>query len=420
MNYLLLEKNEPLQGGPIPLPGSKSISNRLLLMQALSLKPFQISNLSRAADTLIMAKALYDTKAGKLEIDAGEAGTVARFLAAYLALLGEFHILKGSPRLQERPMAPLVEALRKLGAQITYLGKEGHLPLKFEGGKLYSKHLEVSASWSSQFFSALLMIAPLLPDGLTLKADAQPVSSPYINMTLGLMRQGGIEFQSKPDEWTIFPGRYSFSENLVVESDWSAAAPWMVFSLLGAPIRLHLHGLYPQSLQGDSKGLHFFQSTEYQTFFDETGLHIETHPGCSLPSNLEYDFSSTPDLALSFIAAAAARGCRGKFSGLQTLSHKESDRFRALINELSGFGFEATAITNHTLLLKGQFINKIPSYVKTYNDHRMAMAFAPWVLLTQRLCIENPLVVSKSYPDFWNHLSERGITLTFYDTPPSI
>lgn len=419
MKYLLLEKNNPVRGGSIHLPGSKSIGNRLLMLRALSKNSFHIENLSEADDTRIMQQALHDIAAGKKVIHAGEAGTAARFLTAYLALLGKPHILTGAPRLLQRPMAPLVEALQNLGARITYLNQKGCLPLEFRGGKLRSATIEVPAGFSSQYFSALLMIAPLLPDGLTLKAGGRPVSLPYIDMTIDLMRQGGAQIISRTDEWTVLPGEYAFPEVMSVEADWSAAAPWLVFGLWAAPVALLLEGLTPHSLQGDSAGLRFFYANGYHTFFSDKGLNIETRAKCSLPAEIEYDFTPTPDLALSFITAAAACGCRGTFSGLQTLSLKESDRFLALIHELAGFGIKVEPVANHTLKLHGGNISRVPPVVKTYNDHRMPMAFAPLVLLTGRLCIENPGVVAKSYPQYWNHLADRGINLTFHDTIPA-
>ncbi|MEW6134451.1 MAG: 3-phosphoshikimate 1-carboxyvinyltransferase [Bacteroidales bacterium] len=419
MKYLLLEHTGSIRGGSIALPGSKSISNRLLMMQILAENDFRIENLSSAADTCIMKQAFQDIRHGKLVIDAGEAGTAARFLTAYLAWLGQKHILTGSPRLQERPMAPLVEALRKLGARMNYLNKEGFLPIEFQGGKLHSASLKVPAGFSSQFFSALLMIAPLLPDGLTLVAEGEPVSLPYIEMTLELMRQGGVEISSKPKAWTVYPGKYIFPSIVKVEADWSAAAPWFVFSLWAAPASIVLNGLNPQSLQGDSKILQFFKIEGFNSTFTQEGLKIESTPKCSLPAEIKFDFTQTPDLALSLITAAAASGCKGTFSGLHNLALKESDRFQVLIDELRSLKLDVNPIGNHTLQIEGKSISKISQVIKTYNDHRIAMAFAPLVLLTGKICIENPGVVSKSYPDFWKHLADRGIRTSFYNEIPA-
>lgn len=419
MKYILLEHLGSIRGGSLDLPGSKSISNRLLLMQILAENDFLIENLSSAADTCIMKQALQDIKHGKLVIDVGEAGTAARFLTAYLAWLGQRHILTGAPRLQERPMAHLVEALRSLGAQIIYLNKEGFLPLYFQGGKLHSASLKIPASFSSQFFSALLMIAPLLPEGLNLVAEGEPVSLPYIDMTLELMRQGGIQISSKPKAWTIYPGKYIFPSIVKVEADWSAAAPWLVFSLWAAPLSIILKGLNSQSLQGDSKVLHFFNITGLRTSFTEEGLKIKSQRQCSLPSEIIFDFTHTPDLALSLITASAASGCKGTFSGLHNLAFKESDRFQVLIDKLRSLKMDINPIGNHTLQIVGRSISNISHVIKTHNDHRIAMAFAPLVLLTRKICIENPEVVSKSYPDFWKHIADRGINISFYDEIPA-
>lgn len=413
MKYVLLEKTGPVKGGNISLPVSKSLSNRLLLLRELAQNSFTIENLSDADDTRVMLQALHDIRQGRTEIHAGEAGTVARFLTAYLAWLGEEHILTGSRRLQERPIAPLVEALRQLGARIEYIGAEGFLPLKFGKSKLRSGTVELPPSFSSQFFSALLMIAPRLPEGLTLKTNARPVSLPYIDMTLRLMQQGGVHVSFQPWQWHIHPGTYHFPETLKIESDWSAAAPWLVFALWAAPIQLLLEGLQPQSLQGDSTGVKFFETSGFFTAFTPGGLQITAAPGCHLPALHSYDFSATPDLALSFITAAAASGCRATFTGLETLSLKESDRFQGLIDELAEMGIRAIPEGKHTILLPGSPIQKIPPCIKTYNDHRMAMAFAPLVLLTGKLCLDNPDSVTKSYPEFWNHLSDRGIVVKF-------
>ncbi|MGC8864418.1 MAG: 3-phosphoshikimate 1-carboxyvinyltransferase [Bacteroidales bacterium] len=413
MKYVVLERTGPVKGGNIILPVSKSLSNRLLLLRELAQDSFSIDNLSEADDTRIMMKALEDIREGRQEIHAGEAGTVARFLTAYLAWLGQEHILTGNRRLQERPIGPLVDALRLLGARIEFAGNERFLPLKFGKGKLQSGTVELAPSFSSQFFSALLMIAPLLPEGLTLKTTERPVSLPYIDMTIGLMRQGGIQVTFRPWEWRIHPGNYHFPENIKIEADWSAAAPWLVFSLWAAPVQILLQGLESPSLQGDSSGLHFFENPSFHTSFTPKGLTVSTNDGCQLPAEIHYDFVYTPDLALSFITAAAASGCRGTFTGLQTLSLKESDRFQGLLGELANLGIKATPQGNHSVILHGTKIQTIPPFIKTYNDHRMAMAFAPLVLLTGKLCLENPDSVNKSYPHFWNHLSDRGIKVTF-------
>lgn len=419
MKYVLLEKTGPVKGGNISLPVSKSLSNRLLLLRELAQNSFTFDNLSDADDTRVMLQALHDIRQGRIEIHAGEAGTVARFLTAYLAWLGEQHILTGSRRLQERPIAPLVEALRHLGARIEYIGEEGFLPLKFGKSKLQSRTAELPPSFSSQFFSALLMIAPRLPKGLTLKTNARPVSLPYINMTLGLMQLGGIQVSFQPWQWHIHPGTYHFPGSMKIEADWSAAAPWLVFSLWAAPLQILLPGLQSSSLQGDSSGLIFFKDTGLKASFSPEGLLITTSQGCHLPAEHFYDFSDTPDLAMAFITAAAASGCRGTFTGLETLTLKESDRFQGLIDELAGLGIRATPEGRHTIVLPGTPIQKIPPCIKTYNDHRMAMAFAPLVLLTEKLCLDNPDSVTKSYPEFWNHLSDRGIVVKFINDIPA-
>lgn len=419
MKYVVLEKTKPVKGGSISLPVSKSLSNRLLLLRELAQNFFTIDNLSDADDTLVMLQALHDIRQGRTEIHAGEAGTVARFLTAYLAWLGEEHLLTGSRRLQERPIAPLVEALRNLGSRIEYMGAEGFLPLKFRKGKLHSGTVELPPSFSSQFFSALLMIAPRLPEGLTLRTNAKPVSLPYINMTLELMRQGGIQVSFQPWEWHIHSGTYHFPEIMKIESDWSAAAPWLVFALWAAPVQLLLEGLQPQSLQGDSTGVNFFETPGFKTTITPRGLQITTSSGCYLPAEHSYDFSATPDLAMSFITAAAASGCKATFTGLETLSLKESDRFQGLIDELAGLGIRAVPEGKHSILLPGTPIQKIPRCIKTYNDHRMAMAFAPLVLRTGKLCLDHPDSVTKSYPEFWNHLTERGLKVNFTNDIPT-
>ena len=398
--------------GIVRLPASKSISNRLLLMQALSGQTFQIENLSEAGDTEVMQNALKGLTDGNREIDVRDAGTVARFVAAYMALNEIPGTMTGTPALCQRPMAPLIDSLRSLGARIVCTGKEGFLPLRFEGGTLKGTFVRVDTTQSSQFLSALLMIAPYLPEGLHITISEGTISEPYITMTLRLMEELGVDVDKQGNLIRVPKSFYGSRKPLRVEPDWSSAAPWFSMCVLQDSSSFCFPGLLPDSLQGDRRVTDVFGLMGVVSVFDQGTLVIRG--GGAVDGNLIFDFSATPDLAQCAIVAAAGRGLRGRFTGLQTLRYKETDRYTALRTELLKMGM-ATSGTPFVSMNTGMApLLPQDQYIETYLDHRMALAFAPLVLLTNILNLKNPEVVRKSYPQFWEDLRKIGIQTEEY------
>lgn len=384
----------------VSLPASKSISNRALILNALSRSGKEIHNLAKCDDTDVLVAAL--TSNGT-HFDIGAAGTAMRFLTAYQCLqLGEWTIT-GSERMKQRPIQVLVEALRRLGATIDYAGVEGFPPLKIKGHAMDGGEIEIDGGVSSQYISALLMIAPYLKNGLTLHLTGAVISRPYILMTLQLMAQFGVEAEWK-DENTIQikPQEYKPIE-YTVESDWSASSYWYEIAtfLPKNATRFTLPHLYEQSLQGDSQVRKIFEPLGIATTFTVDGVVLEKT--ADPVSHYEYDFSGQPDLAQTVVATCCAIGTTFRFSGLKTLKIKETDRIAALINECRKLGYVLKETGEGELSWNGERVapDTVP-LIATYKDHRMAMAFAPIALQRNgQLQIDDPEVVSKSYPEYW-------------------
>lgn len=409
-----LRCNKPIIiNAEIKLPASKSISNRLLIIKALSQNKFVIDNLSQANDTLLLQNILRELNHKPTQeirnIDAQDAGTVFRFLTAYLSRTKGKFLLRGSERMQKRPIGILVDALRKLGAQISYLNQEGFPPLLIEGRSLTSKPLKIQSNISSQFITALLLIAPLLPKGLKIEFEQKPSSFPYILMTLRLMQTYGIELEYNEAKIEVSPGNY-ITKNISIESDWSAAAFWyqsLAFSNNG---QLLLKGLNIESIQGDSilPGI-YTQFGIKTTKLDKTILIKKEG---AINYNFNFDFSQHPDLALPLIATCAGLGIIGKFTGLESLKIKESNRVKVLETELSklGFDFRETG-KNEWVLINSCKVEK-PDYdfsdviINTYEDHRVAMSFAPFCLIGKGIQIKNPSVINKSFPNYWQEFKK--------------
>ena len=397
----------------VDLPASKSISNRALILHALSGGVQRPMNLSDCDDTAVMIRALEQHGA---EIDIHAAGTAMRFLTAYLSTQKGSHLLTGSARMKQRPIRLLVDALRALGADIQYAESEGFPPLLIQGKPLPGQEITLAGSVSSQYISALLMIGPTLPQGLTLHLTGQLISVPYINLTLSLMAHYGASARWT-DERTIRvePGPYQ-DVPFTVESDWSAASYWYEMMALWQPQAespspcVELIGLFPRSSQGDSRGADLFAKLGVHTAFTPRGVEL-TRLGVPVARMVE-DLVDIPDLAQTFVVTCCLMGIPFRFSGLQSLRIKETDRITALQQELHKIGYVVKDEADSILSWNGE---RCPAeehpVIATYDDHRMALAFAPAILRLPSLAIAHPEVVSKSYPTYWRHLAAAGFSL---------
>lgn len=397
----------------VDLPASKSISNRALILHALSGGVQRPMNLSDCDDTAVMIRALEQHGA---EIDIHAAGTAMRFLTAYLSTQKGSHLLTGSARMKQRPIRLLVDALRALGADIQYADSEGFPPLLIQGKPLPGQEITLAGSVSSQYISALLMIGPTLPQGLTIHLTGQLISVPYINLTLSLMAHYGASARWT-DERTIRVGPGPYQDvPFTVESDWSAASYWYEMMALWQPQAespspcVELIGLFPRSSQGDSRGAELFAKLGVHTAFTPRGVEL-TRLGVPVARMVE-DLVDIPDLAQTFVVTCCLMGIPFRFSGLQSLRIKETDRITALQQELHKIGYVVKDEADSILSWNGE---RCPAeehpVIATYDDHRMALAFAPAILRLPSLAIAHPEVVSKSYPTYWRHLAAAGFSL---------
>lgn len=397
--------------GTIKLPASKSISNRALIIYALSGSSILPKNLSDCDDTEVIINALQHNP---YEIDIKAAGTAMRFMTAYLSVKeGEEHVLTGTQRMKHRPISVLVDALRFLGADISYVGEEGFPPLRIKGQKLQGGLLEVPGNISSQYISALLMIGPLLDKGLTLKLKGDIISRPYIDLTLWTMREFGADADwSDFDTITVNPKPYQERE-YYIENDWSAASYWYEMMALTEDDNdeIQLTGLMDGSKQGDSSVRYIFSLLGVKTIFATKQEGVPTtitlrHSHRCVP-RLEYDFTNSPDLAQTFIVCCALKNVHFHFSGLSTLKIKETDRIEAMKAEMRKLGYIIHDANNCELYWDGERCEPaLEAGIDTYEDHRMALSIAPAAFKTEGLLINNPHVVSKSYPRFWDDLTQ--------------
>jgi len=407
MKYII-QSPEKLISASILLPASKSISNRALILKALSESAFAIENLSDCDDTEVMLAAF---SAEKYEINIGAAGTSMRFLTAYLAQLeGKEHIITGTERMKNRPVRILVDALRQLGADIEYLEKEGFPPLKIRGKKLAGGSVALSGSVSSQYVSALMMIAPSMTNGLILQLEGEIISRPYIRLTCQMMRDFGItvfweDNVIQIDKQNFHPVSYQ------VENDWSAASYWYeILALSPDNASIELSGLYKNSAQGDSKIVELFENLGISTEFTESGIRLKKTN--TLTSKFTYDFVNEPDMAQTFVVSCCLLNIPFRFTGLQSLKIKETDRIAALQKELKKLGFVVSDYENSIMEWNGEKCDPEENpEIDTYEDHRMAMAFAPASLVLGKITINEPHVVSKSYPDYWEELKKAGFNV---------
>ncbi len=394
-NLNILDEDFEIQ---INLPASKSISNRALILNALSYSTYPIQNLSDSDDTLVTLSAL---DSNDTTFDIGAAGTAMRFLTAFLSkTVGEWTIT-GSARMKERPIKLLVDALNSLGAKIEYVEKEGFPPLKIYGSALIGGEINLDGAVSSQYISALMMIAPYMQNGLKLNLTGKVISQPYILMTNTLMQDFGVKVKFDGKCIEIEPQTYT-PVPFTVESDWSAASYWYeILSILGKGGFI-LKGLKQNSTQGDSKVAELFEQLGVRTIFLADAVKLV--PIDIIITKFEYDFVDQPDLAQTFAVSCCLKNIPFHFYGLQSLKIKETNRIEALINELAKLGFVLYEPAEGELAWSGEKCElQSEIIISTYHDHRMAMAFAPACLLFP-ITIENPEVVSKSYPNFWKDL----------------
>ena len=403
-----IQIKSPLINGKVHLTGSKSISNRLLILQALSGHKNVLKNLSDSDDTTALQKAL---SSQDTTIDVGVAGTAMRFLTAYYALRCSEVILTGASRMKHRPIKGLVDALCFLGADIEYLENKGFPPLKIKGGKLKGGLIQMKSDVSSQFISAILMISPYFKKGIQLKLIGEVLSRPYIEMTLKLMEKQGVSYQWVGDTITILPGAYQ--NNIVrVESDWSSISYMFELVALSDSGCIKLTQVDQYSIQGDQKGMHYFHLLGVDSIIEKGVLTLRKRAGFNLPKFLEFDCLNTPDLAQTLAATACGLGVQMKLTGLKSLPIKETDRLMALKNELEKCGAKIKITNNETLQVNPGSINANQSFnFETYGDHRMALSLAPLALKCKSVTLNNPEVVNKSYRTFWEDLRNMSFDI---------
>lgn len=426
MDYRILPPEELIEEGAVELPLSKSMLNRLIVIEALSAEGPSFRNAASApttgegCDIALMrdaVNALMSSVPGQTEINIGESGTGLRFLCALSAVLpGHDTIITGEPGLLKRPVAPLVDALRLCGAEIEYLGTEGHAPLRISGKKLSGGEITIDATVSSQFVSALMMTAPLMENGLKINFDGEPASLPYIKMTAEIMKRHGAKVELAPLSAEIKPGSYVPEQGeSTLEADWSAAAFWYeVVALTAGWITLGCRGgalpLPTESIQGDSQAMRFFECLGVLTepAEDEPGS-LALSPSPELFGRLDLDLNGYPDLAPALAVTCCMLGVPFRFTGLKSLAIKETDRLQAIVEEMEKIGCTVEKIRDYGLEWEGKRhpITEMPVF-DPRGDHRLAMAFAPVAAYIPGIVVKDAGCVGKSYPGYWDSLRSLG------------
>lgn len=407
MNYRIIPPEE-IADAVIRLPLSKSISNRALLINALAGNKGSIAAVAQCDDTSAMMQALASTDD---YINIGAAGTAMRFLTAYFAMQpGREVTLDGTERMRRRPVKILVDALRECGADIEYAGEEGFPPLKIKGRKLTGGDVSLPADVSSQYISALLMVAPYMERGLRLELTGTPVSTPYIAMTLGLMRRWGAAADTDGSVISVAPQTYT-PVDFTVEADWSAASYWFELAAFSFG-DIKLLGLGRDSLQGDSRVVDYFRNFGIEAEWDDRGA-LELNPSPDISPRINLDLTEQPDLAQTLTVTCCVLNLPFHITGLSTLKIKETDRLEALCTELRKLSFVIDRPDDSSLAWEGRRAPADASglAIDTYDDHRMALAFAPVAFFLPGIVIRHAEVVSKSYPEYWDHLRAIGFTL---------
>ncbi|MFV5699520.1 3-phosphoshikimate 1-carboxyvinyltransferase [Flavobacterium sp. ZT3R17] len=405
MNLLLQTSHSNLQA-QIAVTGSKSETNRLLLLQAL-FPNITLANTSNSDDSEVMQKAL---KGNEEIVDIHHAGTAMRFLTAYFAVNeGREVVLTGSQRMTERPIKVLVEALQQLGAQISYENEVGYPPIRIKGQKITASKVNIPANVSSQYISALSLVAPKLENGIEITLVGEITSVPYIKMTLALLNDLDIKTSFEGNVITVYPKKEVESKVMTVESDWSSASYFFSLAALADNAAISLTSYKETSLQGDSALVEIYKQMGVDTHFEENKMTL-TKQVDFIPQTVTFELNNTPDIAQTIVVTCLGLGIGCHLTGLHTLKIKETDRLEALRIEMTKLGANISVTNDSLTLVASNAINQnVP--IATYNDHRMAMAFAPLALKVP-IIIENAEVVSKSYPDFWNDLKTLGFEIS--------
>ena len=406
MNYKITAPARAI--AEVALPASKSISNRALILNALCAQKAQISNIAKCDDTDAMVAAL---QSADDTINIGAAGTAMRFLTAYFATRqGRTVTLDGSERMRQRPIGVLVNALRSCGATIEYAGNEGFPPLRITGTRLSAQAIEIPGNVSSQYISALLMISPLIEGCTTMRLSGNIISRPYIDMTLALMDQFGVKATINGNEISLPQNAAYTARNFVVENDWSAASYWFQMQALMPQSRISLKGLFADSMQGDSAVERQF--APFGVVANRCGAYLDLRTMPVAPDFIEMNLLGNPDLAQTIVVTACLLNRPFHITGLQTLKIKETDRIEALRTQLLKLGYVIDVEPDYSLRWHGtmQAPQQCPS-IATFKDHRMAMAFAPAAVRYPGIVIEDAAVVSKSYPEYWQHLAQAGFII---------
>lgn len=412
MSYIVRKTDKVLKGD-IHLPASKSESNRLLVIDALlGSDDLQIENLSTSNDTIVLTRALETLLKLKgtnisVTLDIQDSGTAMRFLTAYASAINVKSLIIGSERMKERPIGILVDTLREIGANIRYLENEGFPPLVVEGKRIKGGVIDIDATISSQYISALMLMAPKMTNGLIMYLKGDPASYPYIKMTARIMEHFGIEILMHENAIAIKKQPYSSRAEYVVESDWSAASYWYEMAALSEDVDLFLHGLRKESTQGDSYIAELYEQFGVHTDYLENGVRLtKTNNHCT---QFEQNFRHYPDIVQTLSCTVAGLGIGGEFSGVNNLRFKETDRIHALHTELKDMGANLDSSDDKIIMKPSEIKANRP--IRTFADHRMAMSFAPLAIPLGEIIIEAPNVVNKSYPGFWDDLRKTGFTL---------
>ena len=412
MKQINLKYTQGKTTGNFSLSGSKSVSNRLMMMRALAVAKVQFANLSTSADTQSLTSYLKlinvcASSAIPMVIDAKNAGTVFRFLAAYLAINDGVWLLTGNKRMKERPIKGLVSALDNLGVEISYAGKNNFAPLRIVGSDIDGGIVEVDASASSQFVSALMLIAPYLEKGLQIRLKKKPVSFSYILMTQKLMQEFGAEVQVQKNKVVVKPGAYQMKPYRI-EPDWSSASYFYEMAALTENADIFLSGYSCESVQGDRVAAEVFEQLGVSTHFEKGGIGLKSTT--DFTSSFSYDFSSCPDLVPAVLATCAGKGIHAVLRGVRHLKYKESDRIASMKTELFKTGTILERKANSVELIPSKRdLSHSHCIFDTHGDHRIAMALAPLVLKLSSVKMNDPEVVSKSYPLFWEDMEKLGL-----------